>query len=364
MTLSTRPHRGRLNGYTPLAGVGRKLKVLVRLAILLFAAVLASAAWSGFALYRYANKPGAAIDHQIIFAIAPGEAVDPLIARLSAEGLISDPFKFKLLARIKGDDKKLKAGEYNLSAAMTPNQILDVLVGGKSFLYRLTIPEGYNAKQIAAEVAAQHLGDAQAFLDLVTDPETASRLNIEAQSLEGYLFPDTYLFPKGVSALAIISKMVARFKEQFKPEWYARARELNLSVHEIVTLASIIEKETGDPAERPLISSVFHNRLKKKMRLESDPTVIYGIKDFDGNIKRSHLSTPTPYNTYIIRGLPPGPIASPGLASIEAALYPADTNFLFFVSKKDNTHHFSATIEEHTKAVRKYQLRRRRKPKS
>ncbi len=346
-----------------LTGAGWKLKALRRLAILLFATLLVSAAWSGFALYRYAHKPGATIDHQVIFAIAPGEAFDPLIARLSAQGLIAGPFKFKLLARLKGVDKKLKAGEYNLSATMTPNQILDVLVGGKSFLYRLTIPEGYNAKQIATEIAARQLGDAQTFLDLVANPETASRLGIEAQSLEGYLFPDTYFLPKGVSALAIISKMVSRFKEQLKPEWFARARQLNLSVHEIVTLASIIEKETGNPAERPLISSVFHNRLKKKMRLQSDPTVIYGIKDFDGNIKRSHLSTATPYNTYIIRGLPPGPIASPGLAAIEAALYPADTRYLFFGSKKDNTHYFSATIEEHSRAVRKYQLRRRRQPK-
>ena len=335
------------------------------MAALLLAAVSAIAAWAVFAMYRYANTPAAAVDRQVIFAIAPGEVFDPLISRLQSEGLIVSPYKFKLLARLKGDDKKLKAGEYNLSTAMTPNQILDVLVGGKSFLYRLTIPEGYSAAQIAAEVAAQHLGDdVQTFINLVNDPETASRLGIEAQGLEGYLFPDTYFFPKGTPALAIISKMVARFKEQFKPEWYDRARELNLSVHEIVTLASIIEKETGDPAERPLISSVFHNRLKKRMRLESDPTVIYGIKDFDGNIKRSHLSTPTPYNTYVIRGLPPGPIASPGLSAIEAALYPADTNYLFFVSKKDRTHQFSTTIEEHNRAVRKYQLRRRRSPKS
>jgi len=347
-----------------MLGIGWKLKVLKRMAFVFLAAVSAIAGWSGFALYRYANSPGATLDHQVIFAIAPGEAFDPLIFRLQSEGLITSPTKFKLLARLKGDDKKLKAGEYDLSSTMTPNQILDVLVGGKSFLYRLTIPEGYNVKQIAAEVAAQQLGDAETFVDLATRAETASRFNIEARSLEGYLFPDTYLFPKGVSALTIIGKMVARFKEQFKPEWYARARELNLTVHEIVTLASIIEKETGDPAERPLISSVFHNRLKKRMRLESDPTVIYGIKDFDGNIKRSHLSTPTPYNTYVIRGLPPGPIASPGRSAIEAALYPADTNYLFFVSKKDHTHHFSSTIEEHNQAVRKYQLRRRRNPKS
>jgi UPF0755 protein len=137
-----------------------------------------------------------------------------------------------------------------------------------------------------------------------------------------------------------------------------------MSIHEIVTLASIIEKETGDPSERPVIASVFHNRLKKGMRLESDPTVIYGIENFDGNITRHHLKTPTPYNTYTIRGLPPGPIANPGRDAIKAALYPADTDYLFFVSRKDRTHQFSTTIEEHNAAVRKYQLRRRRQPAS
>ena len=326
--------------------------------------MLVAAAGTAVALWRYANEPGSRIDRQVSFTVAPGEAFDSLISRLQTGGLIKTPYKFKIWARLKGDDKKLKAGEYYLSASMTPNQILGVLVEGKPYLYRLTIPEGFNLKQIAAEVAAQGLGDSRAFLDLASDPSTAALYQIEAKNLEGYLFPDTYLFPKGVPTATIIDKMVHRFKEKFRPQWQDRARELHMSVHEIVTLASIIEKETGDPAERPLISSVFHNRLKKKMRLESDPTVIYGIKDFDGNIKRRHLNTKTPYNTYIIKGLPPGPIASPGLAAIEAALYPADTSFLFFVSKKDKTHHFSATIKEHNRAVRKYQLGRHRKPKS
>ena len=150
--------------------------------------------------------------------------------------------------------------------------------------------------------------------------------------------------------------MVNRFRSQFKPEWKKQADKFGWSVHEVVTLASIIEKETGVVAEQTIISSVFHNRLKKKMRLQSDPTVIYGIKDFDGNLTRNHLNTPTPYNTYRIGGLPPGPIANPGAAAIESALYPADTGYLFFVSKKDRTHKFSKTIKEHNQAVRKYQL--------
>ena len=153
--------------------------------------------------------------------------------------------------------------------------------------------------------------------------------------------------------------MVRRFQEVFTPAWEERARERKMTVHQVVTLASIIEKETGAPAERPVISSVFHNRLQKDMRLASDPTVIYGIKDFNGNLTRKDLTTPTPYNTYKIKGLPPGPIANPGADAIQAALYPADTDFLFFVSKRDGTHHFSKTYPEHEKAVRKYQLRRK-----
>ena len=340
------------------------MKAFKWFAILFVIAITVLSAGSGVLLWHYANTPGSLQDRQVIFTIAPGEAFDALISRLQADGLIKAPHKFKVWARLKGDDKKLKAGEYYLSAAMTPDQILGTLVGGKAHLYHLTIPEGFNLKQIASEVAAQGLGDSQAFIDLATDPKTAAKYEVEAQTLEGYLFPDTYLFPKGVPAATIIDMMVRRFKEQFRPQWHTRAREMHMSVHEIVTLASIIEKETGDPAERPLISSVFHNRLRRKMRLESDPTVIYGIKDFDGNIKRRHLHARTPYNTYVIKGLPPGPIASPGSSAIEAALYPADTSFLFFVSKKDKSHHFSTTIREHNRAVRKYQLRRRRKPKS
>jgi UPF0755 protein len=152
--------------------------------------------------------------------------------------------------------------------------------------------------------------------------------------------------------------MVRRFRHFFTDDWKKQAEKLGLSIHQVVTLASIIEKETGAGDERPIIASVFHNRLKKGMRLESDPTVIYGIKDFDGNITRRHLVTPNPYNTYIIKGLPPGPIANPGLKALEAALFPDDTRFLYFVSKKDGSHQFSTSLKDHNRAVRKYQISR------
>jgi UPF0755 protein len=320
--------------------------------------------WLAIDIHRFAHRPADSNDHQTSFIIHAGESFNELAARLKSRGVITSTARFKLYSRITGNDKRLKAGEYNLSTAMTPAQILNTIVQGKSILYRLTIPEGYSMAQIADEVEHQRLGTAKAFLELARNPTVAKSFNIKAQTLEGYLFPDTYYFPKGAKPDTIIAKMVSHFNAQFKPEWVQRAQSLNFSVHQIVTLASIIEKETGTPSERPIIASVFHNRLRKKMRLESDPTVIYGIRDFDGNIKRRHLQERTPYNTYKIRGLPPGPIANPGSAAIEAALFPDQTDYLYFVAKKDGTHHFSTNISDHNRAVRKYQLRRRRRPTS
>jgi UPF0755 protein len=256
------------------------------------------------------------------------------------------------------DDKRVKAGEYLLSARLAPARIIEMMVGGKVILYKATIPEGYTLRQIAAVVAETKLVTTEDFLKVAEDAERVRSEGIEAETFEGYLFPDTYYFPKDAGPEKIVTAMVRRFHSVFGPEWKNRANELGFSVHEIVTLASIIEKETGLPAERPIISSVFHNRLKKRMRLESDPTVIYGIDGFKGNITRKDLTAERPYNTYRIRGLPPGPIATPGARALEAALFPADTVYLFFVSKNDNSHQFSKNIIDHNRAVGKYQLNR------
>jgi UPF0755 protein len=351
--------------YLPMRVTGRSvLKTFIYIAAGVLLAVGAVAAWQAAALNHYAHQAPGSETTPLVFSIDAGETFDRVAGRLASMELIRDDWRFKLLARIKGADKALKAGEYELSRSMTPIEILDALVVGRTTLYRLTIPEGFNLKQIAEEVQRQGMGDGAEFLAHASRPETAESFDIAAKTLEGYLFPDTYLFPRGVGKETIVARMVERFNHVFTEAWRQRAEELGLSVHEVVTLASIIEKETGDPSERPRIASVFHNRLKRGMRLESDPTVIYGIDDFDGNITRKHLRTPTAYNTYTNRGLPPGPIASPGGASLHAALYPETTDYLFFVSRKDRTHQFSRTIEEHNAAVRKYQLRRRRKPAS
>ncbi len=310
-------------------------------------------------LAAYGNRPLGKGPGKTIITVNRGQSFSVTSDRLQQAGLIESPFRFRLLARLTKADKRIQAGEYLLSADMSPKEILSVMVSGKVRLYKFTIPEGYNYMQIAAIVENAGFTSAEEFGKAAADSTFVHQMGIDAQTFEGYLFPDTYHFPRGADAREIITAMVARLQSLVSDQWKQKAAQLGLSFHEILTLASIIEKETGAPFERPLISSVFHNRLKKGMRLETDPTVIYGLKEFNGNLTRKHLSTRTPYNTYKIEGLPPGPIASPGLASIEAALYPADTDYLFFVAKKDATHHFSTNLRDHNRAIRKYQLRRR-----
>jgi UPF0755 protein len=309
-------------------------------------------------LLQYADAPAGQQPGKIVFAVKSGEVFKRMSLRLHDRGIISHPYKFGWYARLKGYDLRIKAGEFELSASMTPKEILEILVQGRVALHRITIPEGYTIHQVAAVVSQNLQLTRQAFIQKAADAAFVKQSGITAETFEGYLFPETYYFPKDVSAEEIIATMVRRFHEVFLPAWKARADELNLSVHQVLTLASIIEKETGAAFERPLISSVFHNRLKKGMRLASDPTVIYGIANFNGNLTRKDLETWTPYNTYRIRGLPPGPIANPGAASIQAALYPAETDYLYFVSKKDDTHQFSTNLKDHNRAVRTYQLRK------
>ena len=334
------------------------LKFLFRLTVILLFCAFSAAGCLVLDLYRYAHHPAGDPGARHTINIRQGERFNLVTGDLVRHGIVTHPVKFRALARLGGYDKRIRAGEYLVAAGRTPLQILEQLVEGKVVLHRFTIPEGYTLIQIAQAVAAENLATAQDFIAAATNPTEAEKNRIPAGTFEGYLFPDTYHFPSNITAGEIVSKMVRRFWDVFTPAWQKRAEELGMTVHGIVTLASIIEKETGADHERPLIASEFWNRLKKNMRLESNPTVIYGIEGFDGNLTRKHLRTPTPYNTYINKGLPPGPIANPGAKSLEAALYPADTDYLFFVSRQDGTHQFSATYKAHCRAVRKYQLSR------
>lgn len=308
-----------------------------------------------FYLDRFAHTPFPGPQEPTIFLIEPGQSLNLIAANLEKQGLIAGQLRFKLYARYQKEAAKLKAGEYEISSSQTPALILDQLVKGRVKLLGLTIPEGLNIMEIARLVEKTGFCSLDDFLFLCQDPEFISFLKVESLSLEGYLYPDTYFFPRHTPCRQIIRKMVKTFHQVYDRKWQDQTQALGFSVHEIVTLASLIEKETGAPEERPLISSVFHNRLQRKMRLESDPTAIYGDWEFQGKIRKKHLQRKTPYNTYQIPGLPLGPIANPGALALEAALFPATSPYLFFVSKNDTTHAFSETLGKHNKAVQKYQ---------
>ncbi len=274
---------------------------------------------------------------------------------LGDKGIIRGTKRFILLGKFSGAFPKVKAGEYELSSEMTPLQVLDTLTEGKVKQCKVSIPEGYTVSQIAEMLENRGITNREVFLEKCSSPQYISSLGIEVDRLEGYLFPDSYLFAKALKPENIIEAMVRRFRGVYTSQYSERAKDLGFSDHEILTLASMIEKEAAIPWERFLVSGVYHNRLKRNMMLYSCPTVIYGIKNFDGNLTKRDLERYTPYNTYLIQGLPPGPICNPGKESIVAALYPAKTEYLYFVSKNDGAHHFSSTLEEHNIAVWKYQ---------
>jgi len=305
-------------------------------------------------LIHYLVHPSKTGGADQIFVVREGASLREVLGELEKRGIIASKTFLLLWSRLTGYGNQIKAGEYRLSSNMAPLQILHILRKGLILLHSVTIPEGFNMRQIAEELAAKGLADAAEFLAAAKDPAMVIGYGLSGPSLEGYLYPDTYRFARGGPALTIIHAMVKRFFEKVAP-FRESIGASNMTLQEIVTLASLIEKETGQKEERPLIASVFLNRLKKGMRLESDPTVIYGIEDFNGNLTRQDLNRPTPYNTYVIRGLPVSPIANPGEEAIRAVLYPSKTHYLYFVSKNDGTHHFSRTLAEHNRAVKTYQ---------
>jgi len=304
------------------------------------------------------TRPVKDIGEDQVITLKEGMSLKEISINLEQRGLIRSKMAFMVWARIMGYSRKIKAGEYRLNPSMAAIKVMEILTKGVIITHPITIPEGFSIQQIAEVLSEQDLALKDEFIAYALKNDSPSIYGIKAPSLEGYLYPDTYFFAKGQTVTSIIDVMINRFKE-IASHLNEKIQESGMSLNEVVTLASIIEKETGKAEERPLIASVFLNRLRKRMRLESDPTVIYGIKDFSGNLKRKDLSTLTPYNTYLIRGLPPGPIASPGSESIKAVLYPDKTDFLYFVSKNDGSHYFSKTLTEHNRAVYRYQKRKR-----
>lgn len=314
--------------------------------------------------YVHFFAPASLERHAKVVTIPAGSAFSEVARILENKGVIRDRRTFYLLARVHNAIPKVKAGEYEVHTSMTPTEVLDKLVRGEVIKYPITIPEGFNIFQIGEALERAGVGSQKSFLDKARDPLLIAALGLEGESVEGYLFPDTYNFPKGFGEEPVIRQMVSRFLAVFAP-LEKRAREMGLSRREVVILASMIEKEAMDDQERRLIAAVFHNRLHRGMALQSDPTAVYGVKREksrgDGRITREDLQKRTPYNTYQIVGLPKGPIANPGAKSLQAVLDPADVNYLYFVSKNDRTHYFSSTLEEHNRAVDRYQ-RRLKKP--
>lgn len=330
-------------------------RLTVILAVMLVMGVIFAAL-----LYQYATTPASASQDGQVVEIKPGMTLKQVAHFLADKELLSEPSTFMLYTYLQGEQNHIQAGEYRFSPSMPPRDILEALTSGMAVLYTVTIPEGYRITDIAGLLEAKGLVDKPTFIEATRNRELLESLHIPSGSLEGYLYPETYKFSKAGGARRIVQTLLDTFKERvLQPERVQQAEAMQFTFHEIITLASLIEKETGLGKERKLISSVFHNRLAKNMRLQTDPTVIYAMVNFDGNIRKKDLSIDSPYNTYKHFGLPPGPIASPGLESIQAALDPEETDFLYFVSRKDGSHQFSTNYKDHVRAVQKYQLSHR-----
>ncbi len=323
-------------------------------ALLLVLAAVAGSLWVHY--QTFLSTPLSVPGDRLVFEVQRGAGLRVVAEQLTAVRVLPDPYAFLALAYQTHRAGQLKSGEYELSSGMTPPQVLDLLTSGKVIQYPLTLVEGRTARQALAGIAAAPiLGNDLAGL---SDDEVMARIGHPGETLEGRLFPDTYLFPRGTLASDLVRRAYARMEAVLNEEWPARAPGLPFaSPYEALILASIVEKETGLAAERPQIAGVFVRRLQKGMKLQTDPTVIYGMgAAFDGNLRRADLTTDTPYNTYVRIGLPPTPIALPGREAIHAVLHPAAGDSLYFVAKGDGGHAFSATLEEHNRAVRRFQL--------
>ncbi len=319
------------------------------------AAALIVAAYSGWVWNRSLDS------EETVVIIQSGASLGGASRLLEQKKILSNTWSFKLLAYVRGDSRKIKAGEYRIEKNITQHRLLNQLVSGKVIEYPLVVIEGWNFRELRAALeAAPNL---EKLLTGKTDSEIMRAIGQDGLHPEGRFYPDTYLYSVGDSDVSILKRAFAKMEQTLKSEWQNRDPEAPLSdPYEALILASIIEKETGQSGERSMISGVFVNRLRKRMRLQTDPTVIYGMGlRYRGNIRLNDLKRDTPYNTYTRGGLPPTPIAMPGVKAIRAALHPSETRALYFVARGDGGHVFSNTLKEHNNAVTKYQIGRNRK---
>lgn len=347
------------------------------LSILVFVGAIAAVA--GYLLYSDIRDVGTTAvaptkKEPIEFAIERGTSPQQIVDNLADAGIIQDSNRFyRYLRFIAKKSAALKAGDYLIKGDMTGDDLIEELSSGRVHELKFTVREGLRKNEIVDIIANSGLAEKGELQRFMKDKSLAKEFGVPTKGaggqssipggIEGYLFPDTYQFPLKTPARKILTKMRARLDEVLTDKMRERMKELGWNLHKVLTLAAIVEKETGQPKERPHISSVFHNRMKKGMKMQTDPTVIYGIKNYDGNIRKRDLTTPHAYNTYTIPGLPPGPIASPGIEAIKAALWPTDDDDVFFVSRNDGTHIFCPTLACHEAAVKKWQVEFFRKKK-
>ena len=331
-------------------------KLLLALVLLVTGAAVAGG-W----FYLRAQQPYRGYEGSEQFVdIPPGASSFAIGERLVAGGVVRDLATYRLTLWRSGQGRRLKAGEYRFDHAMRPLDVIDKIARGDVFVVTLTFPEGLTIAEMAKIFESHGLGPATAFVDAAQDAALIHDFDPAARNLEGYLFPETYAVPRKTDAPKLVRLMVGRFGHVFTQELRDAAAARQLSVRQAVALASIVEKETAKAEERPLVAAVYVNRLRLRMPLQADPTVIFAIQQtgtYTGNLRRDDLMVDSPYNTYRYPGLPPGPIASPGRASLDAAVHPADSDALYFVSRNDGSHVFAKTLDEHNRNVQQYQVK-------
>lgn len=291
--------------------------------------------------------------------IQPGDSSPVIASRLAAAGVVRDQWTFRLAVWRSGLARDLQAGEYHFSDPLSSMEVIDKIAAGQVYLRSITFPEGLTVAEMAKVFDESDFGTGDEFINQAQRVELIQDLDPEAATLEGYLFPETYLLPRGATPADLVEVMVAQFRRSLSDELRAEAARHDQSVRDVVILASLIQKETGSAGEYQLVSAVYNNRLRIGMALQCDPTVIYALELdglYDGNLTRENLRYDSPYNTYRYPGLPPGPIAAPGLGALEAAVGPADVPYLYFVSRNDGSHEFSSTLREHNRNVQQYQV--------
>jgi UPF0755 protein len=336
------------------------MKRLVRLVLLLIVLTAIAGGAAAFVLFTRVDQPYRGYEGEARqIEISSGAGTRAIGQQLVDAGVIRDDLTYRAALWLTGDARRLKAGEYRFDRAMSARDVIGKIARGEVDLINITFREGLTIPEMASVFEAQGFGPAAAFRSAASDGTLITAIDPAATDLEGYLFPETYAVSRHVGAPQLVRAMVDRFNRVLTPEMRAAASARGLSVRQLVTLASIIEKETGAGDERPLVAAVYSNRLKIGMGLQCDPTVIYALQRagrFDGNLTREDLQLDSPYNTYRYAGLPPGPIAAPGKASLEAAASPAAVDYLYFVSRNDGTHAFASTLEEHNRNVQKFQI--------